>query len=129
VEADGHGRGEQYPRDGLRRRTGRVEDDEVAGIACPVVHDREEPTLVLARRGARGDEDGLAGGRAGAELVHLDRAAREVILREPRGIEPPRDRRQLLLPVVLPHGMMLPEVSRGILPEGRAASEPLIDRS
>ena len=69
-----------HPRDLVE--LARIEDHEIARVAAVVVHDRKDPTLVLAGCRRRRDEYALAGVRAGPEGPGVHGAGPQVVLEQ-----------------------------------------------
>jgi hypothetical protein len=76
VEAERDAGGQVDPGDRFATEVLRGEDDQVGGAAVGVVDEGHDVAVVFGCGGVGGDEDGLAGGGVGPELVRLRRAVR-----------------------------------------------------
>jgi DNA-binding CsgD family transcriptional regulator len=82
VEAEGDAGGQVDPGDGFGAEVLGGQDDQVGGAAVGVVDEGHDVAVVLGGGRGGGDEDGLAGGGAGTELVRLGAAAGQVVLEQ-----------------------------------------------
>ena len=72
MEADGHAAGQVDRGNRGSGEVAGVDDDDVARVARRVVHDTEQPPVVLAGVRRRRCEHGLGGGAARPGLVALE---------------------------------------------------------